>query len=56
MSLIKAGMLHAEPGSAASQQRIDVPLPVNAGAHEVTGYPNLKFPGLSWPEQERKHD
>jgi hypothetical protein len=52
MSATKEDMLHREADTAASQLRIDVPLPgvvpylVHAGAHEAAGYPNLKLPGL----------
>ena len=53
MSVTKSVMLHQDADITASQLHIDVPLPgvvpcpVHAGAHEATGYPNLKLPGLS---------
>jgi hypothetical protein len=53
MSTTSAGILHQETDTATSELHIDVPLSgvfpcsVSAGAHESTGYPNLKRPVLS---------
>ena len=61
MSVAKAGMLQQEEMPRRRNCALTMPLPavpclVPASAHEATGYPNLKLPGLSRPEQEKSHD